>query len=113
MYIAMSRKVEISNWFQKAISVDLYLPDRCFGRPTDFQHQLSFIEERPHKLLLELCQQFLIVLTDCKTICLEADRLILKDFSQFVFDWQGFGDLTPHVQVYLTGELRFVAQPKI
>ena len=38
---------------------------------------------------------------------------MIDKFDQLVFDWQEFSNKRPHVQVYNSGLLRFVAQPRL
>ena len=98
----------ISRWFQVTRVCHLVLPDGWFGRPYDNQHRLTHLQARPHKLLMELDEQLLLIFTEIATVRLEASELILTDFQQFVFDWQGYGDLLPHVAVYRQGTVKLV-----
>jgi hypothetical protein len=101
----------ISEWFRAAGGGGLVLPDGWFGRPHDNQHALTYLEARPHKVLLELDDQLLLTFTDLATARLEAAELILEGFVQCVFDWQEHGTLVPHARVYHTGTVRFVPTP--
>ena len=58
-------------------------------------HWLSFIEVRPHKLLVELDHQLWLIFTDVSNVCAANSELILEDFAQGVFDWQAYGSLSP------------------
>ncbi|MCB9140138.1 MAG: hypothetical protein H6642_17495 [Caldilineaceae bacterium] len=98
-------------WFDTVKAGGLVLPDGWFGRPYDNLHRLSFIQKRPHKLLLELDQQLLLVFTALNRVEIENSELILTNFSQCVFDWQEYGNLKPHVAVYQTGTIKLVPPP--
>lgn len=99
----------ISHWFQIARGCSLLLPDGWFGgRPHEGQHTLTYLEVRPHKLLMELDEQLLLIFTEIATVRIENSDLVLTDFQQFVFDWQGYGDLLPHVAVYRQGTVKLV-----
>ena len=72
------------------------------------QHRLSFLEVRPHKLLLELDQQLWLILTDVAKVYADNSGLILENFAQGVFDWQAYGSLSPHVEVFKSGVVKLV-----
>ncbi|WP_433893189.1 hypothetical protein [Streptomyces sp. CA-111067] len=100
----------ITDWFAHAEYSGLILPRGWFGRPFDNQHLLTWAHARQGKLLLELDDQLLLVLTtpgrpDTK------DRNLTVTFAQLVFDWQGYGDLQPHAEVFSDGEIQFVGHP--
>ena len=101
-------KTIILEWFKNVKACGLILPDGWFGRPYDNLHRLSFIEVRPHKLLLELDNQLLLIFTDVSKVYIENSELILEDFAQCVFDWQEYGSLSPHVEVYKSGVVKLV-----
>lgn len=112
---AMSRQLKstIREWFKRARFCDLVLPSGMTGKAGDCGDYLTYLEVRPHKLIIELNKQLLLVLTDCKKIQSSDKELVLSDFVQLVYDWQGFGDMTPHVDVFTSGEVRFLAPPRI
>jgi hypothetical protein len=101
----------IQDWFAKAKGASLVLPDGWFGRPFDNWHELSYLEQRPHKLLLELDDQLLLVCTDLRSAQIVGRDLVLSGFAQCVFDWQEYGHLVPHATIYRTGEIKFVWPP--
>jgi hypothetical protein len=101
-------KTVILEWFQTVKACGLILPDGWFGRPYDNLHRLTFIEARPHKLLLELDHQLWLILTDVSKVYTDNSELILEDFAQCVFDWQAYGSLSPQVKVYKSGVVKLV-----
>lgn len=98
----------IDNWFAIKKGAGLILPDGWFGRPHDNVHSLTYIEIRPHKLLLELDNQLLLIFTDVGSVYLEENELCFKDFSQLVFDWQEYGSMLSHATVYKNGIVKFI-----
>lgn len=79
-------------------------PDGELGRPGDNLYRLTYAEVRPHKLLLELDEQLLLVLTD---VDLDRDGSagpeVVMRFRQATLDWQEYGSLTPHASTWQTG----------
>ena len=102
----------IRDWFSSVGGGSLYLPNGWFGRPYDGIHQLTYIEHRPHKLLMELDNQLLLVFTDLGSVDVKEDvketELVLTGFVQLVFDWQEYVSLVPHVEIYRSGVVRIV-----
>lgn len=101
-------KTVIERWFQLAKAGGLVLPDGWFGRPYDDLHILTYVETRPHKLLIELDDLLLLVITDMTTVRVDDSILVMADFLQCVFDWQEYDLLEPHVTVYHSGEIKMV-----
>lgn len=99
----------IRKWFSTMSGGSMHLPDKWFGRPFDSIHQLTYLEQRPHRLLMELDQQLLLTFTGDVTAEVEASDLVIGNFQQFVFDWLSYGDLVPHCDVFHTGTVRFVS----
>lgn len=98
----------IRNWFERTQGGGVILPDGWFGRPYDNFHQLSYIELRPHKLLLELDNQLFFMFTELSGVKIEPSRLIFFDFAQLVFDWQEYGSFLPHASIYKSGYVEIV-----
>jgi hypothetical protein len=57
---------------------------------------------------MELDDQLLLIFTEIATVRIENSELVLRDFQQFVFDWQGYGDFLPHVTMYRQGTVKLV-----
>jgi hypothetical protein len=72
------------------------------GRPGDNLYRLTFIAERPHKLLVEFDDQILVVLTEPQLVA-QRDQEVLISFQQMTLDWQGYGDVTPHASTWTDG----------
>jgi hypothetical protein len=99
----------IQRWFQSSeIPPGLILPNGWFGQPHDNQHQLTFLTARKHKVLLELDDLLLLSVTELGEVRDEGPELVLTQFTQLVFDWQGEPLLEPHAYLYRSGEVRFV-----
>jgi hypothetical protein len=79
------------------------------GRPGDNLYRLTFVAERPHKLLIELDEQILLALTE-PTLTAASDVQVRLDFQQMTLDWQGYGDLTPHASTWSAGHLILTGQ---
>ena len=73
------------------------------GRPGDNLYRLTFVTQRPHKLLIELDEQVLLILTEPKVAA--PGMQVRLDFEQMTLDWQGYGDLTPHASIWSKGHL--------
>jgi hypothetical protein len=71
-------------------------------------HQLTWSAARPHKLLIELDQQLLLILTEPQGVAVSPTELRITGCAQVTFDYQGYGDLQPHVRAEGSGTVRFV-----
>jgi hypothetical protein len=96
----------VRRWFGHGHRPSLQLPDGWFGRPYDNCHGLSHLEVIGDRLLIGLDGQQLLVLTRPE-VSKFADNELVLSFEQLVFDWQGYGDRTPHAKGYAAGRLRF------
>jgi hypothetical protein len=113
----------ISEFFARVRFAGLLLPDGWFGgRAMDGLHQLTFVAQRPKRLLLELDDHLLfsfsghpIVLeTTTRYAAIgdidETPTLVIKDFSQCVLEYLDYGrNERPHERVFLEGEVLLVA----
>src|SRR5579884_1914547 len=85
------------------------LPDGELGRPGDNLYRTTFIQDRPRKLLVELDDQLLLVITEPRLS--EADQQgVTIRFEQLTFDWQEYANYRPHATTYPPGELTFLPQ---
>ena len=101
-------KDALVDWFSKNPGPCLELPDGYFGgRPFDNSHKLTFVAARPHKLILELDEQVLLVFTDCKSSESGDSDFSISNFKQLTVDRQGYGDMKPHHHSYGSGTVRF------
>jgi hypothetical protein len=110
----------ISEFFDRVRDVGLLLPDGWFGgRPMDGQFRLTFVAQRPKRLLLELDDQLLFsfsghpVVSETTTQLASMSgtpTLIIRDFSQCVLEYLEYGkNERPHERAYLEGEVLLVA----
>ena len=90
--------------------MDSYFQTGWFGRPYDGIHLLSYLAVLRHKTIVELDEQLLLSFTDLKLLDVSDAELVFKDFGQCVFDWQEYGSLTPHLDVYPSGTVTLVRQ---
>jgi hypothetical protein len=86
---------------------NLVLPDGPYGGPSDIL-QLTYITNRPRKLVMELNGQFMLVFTDPAKAIVENDELIVNGFAQVLFDWQEGSDPTARAKVFKYGEVKFM-----
>jgi hypothetical protein len=84
-------------------------PDGELGRPGENLYRLTFSEARPHKLLLELDDQLLLIVTDPEMVG-ASDEQVRLSFAQLTLDWQEYGSLRPHVSTWSSGNLTLSAQ---
>ncbi|HEX6391958.1 MAG TPA: hypothetical protein VFZ97_00860 [Acidimicrobiales bacterium] len=100
----------VIDWFRQAKVASLELPDGWFGGPGRSLHQLTKAEVWNDRLLLELDEQLLLVLTAPAQPVVGDEELVIDSYDQLVFDWQEYGNKRPHAEVYRSGSIRFVAQ---
>jgi hypothetical protein len=101
-------KEKINNWYRENIAFGLIINDKWFGKPMDNAHQLTWVEERKNKIIIEIDEQLYLLITKPFNIILDGNDLKIKDFKQLTFDRQGYGDMTPHVDIYSSGNLTLV-----
>lgn len=99
----------IEEWTETNQSFGIELPDGWFGRPYDNQHKITWAEERPNKIIIELDQQLFLIFTKPVTISKSGKNLIFSDFKQLTFDRQGYDDMTAHSKSYKTGAVTLVS----
>jgi hypothetical protein len=75
----------ISRWFQEERGGSPELPDGWFGRPMDNVHQLTFIVQRPRKLIMELDEQLYLIFTELGSIRIDGPEIVFSEFQQLVF----------------------------
>ena len=86
----------------------LKLPDGWFGRPYDNWHKITYYIKRPNKTILEIDEQLYLIFTGPIVEIDQEDKLVISEFVQLVFDWQGYGDMIPNCKVYLNGSVELV-----
>jgi hypothetical protein len=109
----------ITEFFERAKGADLLLPDGWFGgRPMENRHRLTFVVERPKRLLIELDDQVLLSFSgpvkveETRTNYALADgtpTLLIEGFTQLVIDFLEYVSETPHVSSYSEGRVYLVA----
>ena len=119
--VALSGQLEqtVRTFFRDVRFVGLCLPDGWFGgRAMDSYHELTFVAERPKRLLVELDEQLLLVFsgpvrvrrtTTALAMLQGTPSLLIEGFSQCVFDWLGYGNDSPHVSVFHDGRVCLVS----
>jgi hypothetical protein len=102
---------QVTSWFETQSAAGLILPGGWFGRPYDNQHQLTWAQARPTKLVLELDHRLLLVLTEPGLPRPDGASLVVP-FRQLVFDWQECGTGQPHADSFKEGVLTFASPRK-
>ena len=101
----------IQSFLSKEKFFGLILPDSWFGKPYDNGHEVTWLEERENKLIIELDNQLYLIFTKPVVYEIVGKELIFSQFKQLVFDWQGYGDMTPHNNIYSKGTVKFSPKP--
>lgn len=106
-------------FFRDVRFVGLCLPDGWFGgRAMDSYHELTFVAERPKRLLVELDEHLMFAFsgpvrvrrtTTDLAMSLRTPSLVIEGFSQCVFDWVEYGNDSPHVSVFHDGRVCLVS----
>ena len=101
----------IEEWQKDNMTFGLVLPDGWFGRPYDNSHTITWSADRPYRLLIEIDNQNLLVITKTKSFLAFVDKkdIVITNFAQVTFDRLGYGDMTPHAEVFKKGEVRLVS----
>ena len=110
----MNRKdvnTEIENWNRMFPRFGIELPNGWFGRPYDNIHSLTYCIERDHKIIIEVDKQLYLIFTKPITISSNESTLILSEWKQFVFDRQGYGEMTAHCDVFQSGIVKLIGYP--
>jgi hypothetical protein len=107
----MDFKQPIQDWSDKNKGFGLELPNGWFGRPYDNIHQITWIEDRKFKLLVEIDEQLLLIFTKTKQFEVSEidNNLILKNYLRFTFDRLGYGDLTSKLEAFENGEVKLIS----
>ncbi len=99
-------RLAIQRLFATSSLAHLSLPDGGIGRAGDNLYRLTYIEDRPRKLLVELDDQLLLVFTEAAVTSADHKEVRLR-FKQLTFDWEEYGSLTPHASTYSSGQVVF------
>jgi len=104
----------IVSWFSRVRVASMKLPSGWFGRPRDAFHKLTHCATLHRKLIIELDEQLLLVLTDVENATVSShpeqneEWLTLSGFSNFVFDRLEYVSMAPRTEVFESGEVTFV-----
>lgn len=92
----------INNWKNDNPTFGLFLPTGWFGRPYDNHHTITWFEDRKFKLLIEVDEQLLFIITKSNQfeILTNNNDLIIRNFYRITFDRLGYGDLTAHTDFF-------------
>src|SRR5579871_1794740 len=108
MTVAENELPVIQGWFGRVRRAGLVLPSGWFGRPHDNLHALTWSAARKHKLLLELDEQLLLILTEPGPVEIDESELRVTRCAQVTLDWQEYGNMAPRVFTEGWGTVRFV-----
>jgi hypothetical protein len=100
----------IHTWQKATPSFGIILPNAWFGRPYDNQHEITWLEDRKYRLLIEVDEQMLLILTKTPQFELNVDGkdLVMSNFLRLTFERLAYSDLSMHTESFDKGELRFV-----
>jgi hypothetical protein len=109
----------VRKFFDEVGVAGLVLPSGWFGgRPMENQHRLTFVAERPRRLLVELDDDLLLAFSGSvraerasTTLAMAAGTpcLVIEDFAQLAFDWLDEGRDRPHCEIFREGRVCLVA----
>lgn len=110
----------VASFFARGVTVGLHLPDRWYGgRPMENQHELTFITERPARLIVELDERILLTFTGealsvrpVTTHVLDPSgtpAVAVERFAQLVVDARLYGSGETRAYVYTSGTVLFVS----
>ena len=85
------------------------LPDGELGRLGGNLYRLTFAVARSRKLLLELDDQLLLVLTEPDVLAASRRQVRIRS-DQMTFDWQEYSNFLPHATTYPAGQIDFLGQ---
>lgn len=103
--------IKIVNWIKAYPRFGLELPNGWFGRPYDNIHKITWHSERDSKLIIEVDNQLYLIFTKPLNYQSKESILILKDWTQFVFDRQGYGDMRAKCDVFKSGIVKLIGYP--
>jgi hypothetical protein len=109
----------VNAFFDRVTVAGLLLPDGWFGgRPMENQHRLTFVAERPKRLLIELDEQVLLsfsgrpdvnVITTDHAMARGTPTLEISRFRQCVIEYLEYGNDAPHSRSFLDGRVLLVS----
>lgn len=109
----------VEAFFREVHAADLLLPDGWFGgRPMENQHELTFVVERPRRLLMELDDQLLLSFSPQVKVTRTTSQLalrrgtpalVLSGFGQCTLEYVEYGSDRPHERSYNDGQVILVA----
>jgi hypothetical protein len=109
----------VKAFFDDVKVAGLLLPDGWFGdRPMENQHRLTFVAQRPRRLLIELDDRVLLSFTDHAQIALTTtdhamargtSTLVVSGYRQCVLDYVEYGNDAPHSRCFGEGSVCLVA----
>jgi hypothetical protein len=103
----------VRDWFGQVRVAGLELPSGWFGRPHDNLHELTWSAATSGKLLLELDEQILLILTDAHDAEVGDNRLRITNCRQVTLDRQEYANMRPHVDDLGAGDVTFHGRPAL
>lgn len=107
----------VRQFFSRVSLAHLALPLGSYGRPRDNLYRLTFLVDRPRRLILELDDQILVSIAGDPHATLRAESngrevLVIDGYSQVLFAALLYASDRPtEPLVFSSGELRFESQP--
>jgi hypothetical protein len=110
----------ITSFFDRGVTVGLHLPDRWYGgRPMENQHELTLVQERPARLIVELDERILLTFTgealSVRAVTTDVldpagtPAVAVEDFRQLVVDARLYGSDEVRAEVFRGGTTLFVS----
>jgi hypothetical protein len=109
----------VESFFQQVKFAGLLLPDGWYGgRPMENRHRLTFVAQRPKRLLIELDDRILLSFSGDPTVQVTKTEhamtdgtptLVVSGFRQAVVDYLEYVNDSLHVRPYAAGAVSFVA----
>jgi hypothetical protein len=110
----------ISGFFARGVAVGLHLPDGWYGgRPMENHHELTFLQRRPARLILELDERILLTFTgeDISVKAVDSDLLDpartpsveFDGFSQLVVDALPYAGAGVSATIYNDGRVQLIS----
>lgn len=100
---------QLANWFSRVKLASLQLPSASFGAGRNL-HALTGAVQLGRKLVVVLDDQLALVFTEPDDPIIGEDEFVIGGFRQVVFEWQEFGNLQSHTEVFDHGVVALRAQ---
>ena len=105
-----SLATKLEQWLEANRHFGIKLQTGWFGRPGDNRHSVTHVLERSNKFIIEIDEQLYLIFTKPLEMEISGNDLVFSKYQQLTFDYQGYGDMNPHCNLYgQPGETTFVS----